>query len=129
MQIESLLQAVKDGKIEIAEAKQMLARAPYEDLGFAKLDTHRSIRTGFAEVVYCQNKADDFLVKIFCNLCQTNGEVMGTRCSTDQFQMLKKHLPNLSYDPISRIAKIEQPKKRIGFIAVCTAGTADIAVA
>ena len=71
MQIESLLQAVKDGKIDIAEAKQMLARAPYEDLGFAKLDTHRSIRTGFAEVVYCQNKADDFLIKIFSNLYYT----------------------------------------------------------
>lgn len=65
MQIESLLQAVKDGKIDIAEAKQMLARAPYEDLGFAKLDTHRSIRTGFAEVVYCQNKADDFFNQNF----------------------------------------------------------------
>ena len=122
MQIESLLQAVKDGKMDIAEAKQMLSRAPYEDLGFAKLDTHRSIRTGFAEVVYCQNKADDFLVKIFCKLYQTYGEVMGTRCSAEQFEVLKKHLPDLSYDPISRIAKIEQPKKRIGFLASVIGG-------
>ena len=118
MQIESLLQAVKDGKMDIAEAREILARAPYEELGFAKLDTHRSIRTGFAEVVYCQNKAD-----------KTYGEVMGTRCSAEQFQILKNYLPNLSYDPLSHIAKIEQPKKRTGFIAVCTAGTADIGVA
>ncbi len=52
MNIDTLLEAVKDGKMEINEAKAILARAPYEDLGFAKLDTHRAIRTGFAEVVY-----------------------------------------------------------------------------
>ena len=129
MQIDTLLQAVKDGKMDIQEAKELLARAPYEELGFAKLDSHRAVRTGFAEVVYCENKADDFLVEIFSRLFSDNGEVMGTRCSEKQYQLLKKRLPELTYDPISRIAKIEKPKKRAGLIAVCTAGTADIAVA
>lgn len=129
MQIDTLLQAVKDGKINIQEAKELLARAPYEELGFAKLDSHRAVRTGFAEVVYCENKADDFLVEIFSRLFSANGEVMGTRCSEKQYQLLKERLSELTYDPISRIAKIEQPKKRLGLIAVCTAGTADIAVA
>lgn len=129
MQIDTLLQAVKDGKMNIQEAKELLARAPYEELGFAKLDSHRTVRTGFAEVVYCENKADDFLVEIFPRLFSANGEVMGTRCSEKQYRLLKKRLPELTYDPISRIVKIEQPKKRVGLIAVCTAGTADIAVA
>ena len=129
MQIDTLLQAVKDGKMNIQEAKELLARAPYEELGFAKLDSHRTVRTGFAEVVYCENKADDFLVEIFSRLFSANGEVMGTRCSEKQYQLLKKRLPELTYDPISRIAKIEKPKKRAGLIAICAAGTADIAVA
>ena len=144
MQIDTLLKAVQDGTMSIREAKEQLARAPFEDLGFAKLDTHRALRTGFAEVVYCQNKADDFLVEIFKRLLQTNGEVMGTRCSPQQYELLKKHLPDCSpqqyellkkhlpdlhYDPVSRIAKIEKAKTRTGLIAVCTAGTADIAVA
>lgn len=129
MQIDTLLQAVKDGKMDIQEAKELLARAPYEELGFAKLDSHRAVRTGFAEVVYCENKADDFLVEIFSRLFSDNGEVMGTRCSEKQYQLLKKRLPELTYDPISRIAKIKKPQKRVGLIAVCTAGTADIAVA
>ena len=129
MQIDTLLKAVQDGTMDIREAKEQLARAPFEDLGFAKLDTHRALRTGFAEVVYCQNKADDFLVEIFKRLLQTNGEVMGTRCSPQQYELLKKHLPSLNYDPVSRIAKIEKDKTRVGLIAVCTAGTADIAVA
>lgn len=129
MQIDTLLQAVKDGKMDIQEAKELLARAPYEELGFAKLDSHRAVRTGFAEVVYCENKADDFLVEIFSRLFSDNGEVMGTRCSEKQYRLLKKRLPELTYDPISRIAKIEKPQKRAGLIAVCTAGTADIAIA
>lgn len=129
MQIDTLLKAVQDGTMDIREAKEQLARAPFEDLGFAKLDTHRALRTGFAEVVYCQNKADDFLVEIFKRLLQTNGEVMGTRCSPQQYELLKKHLLDLHYDPVSRIAKIEKAKTRTGLIAVCTAGTADIAVA
>ena len=129
MQIDTLLKAVQDGTMDIREAKEQLARAPFEDLGFAKLDTHRALRTGFAEVVYCQNKADDFLVEIFKRLLQTNGEVMGTRCSPQQYELLQKHLPDLHYDPVSRIAKIEKAKTRTGLIAVCTAGTADIAVA
>ena len=115
--------------MDISEAKKILARAPYEELGFAKLDSHRAIRTGFAEVVYCQNKADDFLVEIFSRLYEDNGEVMGTRCSQEQYLLLKEHFSQLIYDPISRIVKIDQPKDKIGLIAVCTAGTADIAVA
>lgn len=129
MNIDTLLEAVKDGKMEINEAKAILARAPYEDLGFAKLDTHRAIRTGFAEVVYCQNKADDYLTEIFMRLYKNHGEVMGTRCSEKQYLLLKEHLPQLTYDPISRIAKIEKTKEKIGLIAVCTAGTADISIA
>ena len=129
MNIDTLLEAVKDGKMEINEAKAILARAPYEDLGFAKLDTHRAIRTGFAEVFYCQNKADDYLTEIFMRLYKNHGEVMGTRCSEKQYLLLKEHLPQLTYDPISRIAKIEKPKEKIGLIAVCTAGTADISIA
>lgn len=129
MPIETLLQAVKDGSMDIATAKEILSRAPYEELGFAKLDTHREVRTGFAEVVYCQNKADDFLVQIFLKLYKAHGEVMGTRCSQTQFELLQPHLPDLIYDPVSQIAKIMKPKEGEGLIAVCTAGTADIAVA
>ena len=67
MQVEELLEAVKNGTLSIKEAKAKLARAPFEDLGFAKLDTHRALRSGFPEVVFCQNKDDHFLVSISKN--------------------------------------------------------------
>ena len=102
----------------------------YKELGFAKLDTSRKERTGFAEVVFCQSKPDAYLRDIFVRLYELNGEVLGTRASQEQYELLKESLPNLSYDPISRILRIDAKNKEyIGNIAVCTAGTADIPVA
>ena len=129
MQIEKLLEAVKCGDMSIQDAKALLARAPFEDLGFAKLDTHRALRSGFPEVVFCQNKNDAFLVSISQKLYESNGAVLGTRANQHQFGLLKQSLP-VQYDPVSRIVKISPSQVRqLGLIVVCTAGTADIAVA
>lgn len=129
MQVEELLEAVKNGTLSIKEAKAKLARAPFEDLGFAKLDTHRALRSGFPEVVFCQNKDDRFLVSIFQKLYEANGAVLGTRASQHQYELLKQSLP-VQYDPVSRIVKIASNDAQLqGLIVVCTAGTADIAVA
>lgn len=102
----------------------------YADLDFAKLDLTREERTGFPEVVFCSGKEDEFLLKIYDRLYKENNEVFGTRATKDQFELIKNEYPNAVYDPVSRILKIENEKKeRIGNIAVCTAGTADIPVA
>ena len=99
-------------------------------MGYAKLDTHRKLRNGAAEVVFCSGKADDHLVSIFQRLWEQNGEVFGTRASRAQYELVRQELPELTYDAVSRIMKIEKPgKKKIGKIAVCTGGTADISVA
>ncbi len=100
------------------------------DLGFAKLDTGRKERTGFSEVVFCQGKNDKFLKDIFARLFEANGEVLGTRATQNQFEIVKEILPQATYDSISKVIKVQGEKKNlIGNIAVCTAGTADIPVA
>lgn len=130
MEIEALLRKVKEGSMEIAEAEQLLKDLPYEDLGYAKLDHHRQLRSGFPETVFCQGKPDEYLVQIFKSFYERNGEVLGTRASKEQYQLLKEQIPTINYDPISRIVKIMDPKKELkGCIAVCTGGTADIPVA
>lgn len=107
----------------------------YDDLDFAKLDTDRKNRTGFPEVVFCQGKKDDFLKEIFLRLYNANGEVMGTRASEEQAELVKSVLLNAKYDEISRIISVKNDEKfsagknLIGNIAVCTGGTADISVA
>ncbi len=102
----------------------------FYDLGFAKLDTGRKERTGFSEVVFCQGKDDAFLKEIFFKLFEANGEVLGTRATQSQFELVKKILPQATYNRVSRIIKVQGEKKNlVGNIAVCTAGTADISVA
>ncbi|MCR5469248.1 MAG: nickel pincer cofactor biosynthesis protein LarB [Lachnospiraceae bacterium] len=131
METREILEKVKLGEITLDEAESFFKRQPYEELGeYAKLDMHRKIRSGFAEVIFCSGKADEFLLQIFERLYKQDGEVFGTRCSKEQADMIMEKYPEAHYNPVSRIIKIEKSdKKRVGCIAVCTAGTADIAVA
>ena len=130
MDIEKLLNGVKDGSVSVEEAKKSLSLHSYEEMGYAKLDTDRKERTGFAEVIYCERKTNEHLMKIFQKLYEEEGEVLGIRASKEQYDWIKKEFPQTQYDPVSRVIKIEKDQKvRKGKVAVCTAGTADISVA
>ncbi|MCU6746449.1 MULTISPECIES: nickel pincer cofactor biosynthesis protein LarB [Lachnospiraceae] len=130
MEVQDILEQVKTGDMSVEEAAQYLRRAPFEEMGYAKLDVHRKLRSGFAEVIFCSGKADEHLLHIYKKLYEEDGEVFGTRASKEQYQLVKTILPDIEYDEISHILKLEKKgKKRIGKIAVCTAGTADIPVA
>lgn len=130
MDIRDMLNLVKSGEMEIQEAEQLLKDLPYEDLGYAKLDHHRALRSGFGETVFCQGKPDPYLVEIYRKFYERDGEVLGTRASEEQFELVKSVVPEVQYDPISRILKVERTEKeRKGCVAVCTGGTADIPVA
>ena len=80
-------------------------------------------------MIYCQSKPDEYLSKIYKTIYKENGEVLGTRASKDQFELVKKEIPEVRYNPLSRILKIEKQKEKIGNIVVCTGGTSDIPVA
>lgn len=130
MNTRDILQQLQEGKISLEEAEGFLKKQPFEELGYAKLDMHREIRSGFPEVIYCSGKPDEYLVSIYRRMFEANGEVFGTRASEHQYELVKQVLPQITYDKISHILKYEKPEKeRIGKIAVCTAGTADIPVA
>ena len=130
MDTHEILEKVKNGEISIEEAEGYLRRQPFEELGYAKIDTHRKLRLGFPEVIFCSGKANSHLFEIFKRIYEEEGEVLGTRASKEQYEYLRKEYPQVQYDEISRIIKIEKEnKKREGLITVCTAGTADIPVA
>ncbi|MBR6229750.1 MAG: nickel pincer cofactor biosynthesis protein LarB [Eubacterium sp.] len=102
----------------------------YDELGFAKPDTGRRERTGFPEVIFCQGKPDEYLTKIFQNSYEREGKVLGTRATREQYELVRKVLPQVEFSEVSGILKIGgDPSEWIGEIAVCTAGTADIPVA
>lgn len=130
MDVKKILEQVSMGTLSPEEAGEMLKNLPYEDLGYAKLDLHRKLRSGFPETVYCQGKPDQYLADIFDTLYRENGEVMGTRATEQQYLLVKERISGIIYDPVSRILKAEpEGKERKGCVAVCTGGTADIPVA
>ncbi len=130
MEAREVLEQVKMGRLSVEEAERYFRKQPFEELGYAKLDSHREVRSGFPEVIYCSGKADAHLVSIYRKLYEADGEAFGTRASVHQYEAVREAVPGIAYDEISRILKIEKPdKKRIGKIAVCSGGTADIPVA
>ena len=130
MNTREILEKVKNGELSVEKAQAYFSREPFEELGYAKLDSHREVRSGFPEVIYCSRKPDEFLVNIYQKMMEANGEVFGTRADEHQYEIIREIIPGIEYDPVSHILKKEKPdKKRIGKIAVCSAGTADVPVA
>ena len=130
MDLKEVLSAVEKGSMTAEEAAAVLTEENFTEMQYAKLDTGRRERTGFPEVVYCSGKTDGHLVSIFRKLYETDGSVFGTRASVHQYELVRKVIPEIVYDPVSRILKAGTENKELsGKIAVCTAGTADIPVA
>ena len=130
MDISALLQQVKDGSLSIREAEEALKNLPYEDMGFAKLDHHRSLRSGFGEVIYCAGKTCDQVSAIMERFAQRGSNVLGTRATPQQYEAAKQVLPEIQYDEISGVLSYTLvPVKQTGLVTVCTGGTSDMAVA
>ena len=130
MEAREILELVKNGSMSVEEAEGFFRRQPFEDMGYANLDLHRRIRSGFPEVIFCSGKPDEFLINIFQRMAEKEGQAFGTRATAEQYEMVRKVIPDIQYDPVSRILKLERtPKEKKGLIAVVTGGTADIPVA
>ena len=88
MTLQEILESVKSGSVSVEEAERILKKESYEEMGYAKLDTSRKARTGFAEVIYCSNKADEHLLNIFERLYREDGlrgDVVMTEVNAAQF--------------------------------------------
>jgi len=132
-QLQQLLTEVKDGGVTIDEAVEKLRHLPFEDLGFAHIDHHRHIRCGFPEVIYCPGKTTQQIVEIFVRLAAKGNNVLATRAEKEVFEALNKTeaLAGVRYEEAARMVVLEQKEfePTESFIAIVTAGTADIPVA
>ena len=90
MDSRSVLEQVRSGKLSVAEAESYFNRKAYENLNYARLDTSREQRTGFAEVVYCSGKPDAYLAEIYKRLLAEQGEVFGTRATPEQYELVRR---------------------------------------
>lgn len=116
MSTRKILEGVQTGSISVKEAEAYFRRAPFEELGYAKLDIHRKQRTGYAEVIFCSGKSDEQLVEIFRRIYEAEGEVLGTRAGAEQYNLIRQYYPEATYDSGSRIIKVEKRKDYLGSI-------------
>jgi NCAIR mutase (PurE)-related protein len=135
-QLARLLGAVKSGDLPVDEALDRLRSLPYDDIGYAKLDLHRGIRTGFPEVVFCQGKSCEQTVEIVKRLASHHATVLATRVVPDVAAIIAGAVDGCTYHEAARIVVVEQPGEKTGkpaddgrLIMVLCAGTADIPVA
>lgn len=130
MNDKEFLENIKNGKMTIDEGLSYLKDFNFKDIDIAKLDFQRKNRRGFPETIFCQGKEDFALVEIFKAFAERRDSVIGTRASKDQYELVKKEIPQAKYDPTARIISLEYEKlAKIGNIAICTGGTADLFVA
>ncbi len=129
--IQNLLQGVKDGTSSVVEAMAKLRDLPFEDIGFAKIDHHRELRTGYPEVIFCAGKTSTQVVKIFEVMAARGNNILATRAGPDVFTLVHERFPETTYNEVARTVALKQKANEAtsSYIAVVTAGTADIPVA
>jgi hypothetical protein len=126
-----LLTAIQQGKTTPQEGLSRLARLPYEDLTFAKIDHHRALRTGRPEVIYAAGKTQAQLVEIFGAMAKQGGNVLATRATPEAAAAVCAAHPAAEYHATARAITLRQhaPRPLPGKIAVLCAGTSDLPVA
>lgn len=129
--MRTLLEQVAAGRMDIDEAMLKLKEAPFEDLGFAKVDHHRALRQGIPEVIYGAGKTPEQIIGIVESMLNHGQKlVLITRMSDEAAKLVEEKFP-LQYDTMSRIGIVGDipTPDGIGTIVVATAGTSDLPVA
>jgi hypothetical protein len=130
-EIEKLLKEVRNGAKSVESALEVLKNFPYTDLGFARIDHHREIRTGYPEIIYCAGKSVEQVREIFRLMVRKENNVFGTRANKEMFDAVKKISSKAVFYSEARIISVQKKKPETPDtrIAVITAGTSDIPVA
>lgn len=130
--LRQLLDAVAAGDTSTDEALRQLAELPFADLGFAKLDLHRELRSGLPEAVYAEGKGTEDLLAICRRVLDAHGRVLVTRVDAEKAAALRAALPGAAYNERGRLLTVGKPHEtpeEAGGIAVLAAGTSDLGVA
>ncbi|MBM4310086.1 MAG: nickel pincer cofactor biosynthesis protein LarB [Deltaproteobacteria bacterium] len=130
--IEKILQSVAEGAMTAASALERLKTLPFEDLGYAAVDHHRTIRQGFPEVIYGEGKTASQIIGIIGNMLPRKHPILATRIDADKAKQIRKRFPKAKYYPDSRVLTLisgKIPLQGKGLILVISAGTSDIPVA
>ncbi|HCJ57492.1 Pyridinium-3,5-biscarboxylic acid mononucleotide synthase [bioreactor metagenome] len=129
--IKEMLKDYKSGRLKEEEVISKLKKLPYEDIDYAKIDNHRSLRKGYGEVVYCAGKTPEQTANIFERMLCGRGRVLGTRADIKTYEAVKAKAHDAVYHKDARAITVirEDIDKNKGLILIATGGTSDIPVA
>jgi hypothetical protein len=130
-EIERILRLIQAQKITVEKALERLRRLPFEDLGYARIDHHRTMRVGFPEVVFGRGKSTEQIVGIVRRMLKNRHNILVTRVDAAVFRAVKKASRLAEFYPASGALTIIRDRKiyGVGPILVISAGTSDIPVA
>jgi len=131
LQLRQLMESVHAGEITPDAACERLKNLPFEDLGFAKVDHHRSVRTGMPEVIYCKGKTAEQVAGIFVSLAASGVNVLATRASHEQFDAVRQIESRAAFNETASCITLRQTPSSAGrgTIGIVCAGTSDLPVA
>lgn len=131
--LNELLNKVRSGNVTVEQALSSLKHLPFENLGFANVDHHRTIRTGMPEVVYGENKSAEQIAAILKKIIDHSCFPMATRVSKEKSQYILKEIPGLIYNELAMMLTGQEQDvcagNGKGIVLVLSAGTSDVAVA
>lgn len=129
--ILELLESIRSGQTEPQAALAQLAKLPYEDVGVAKIDHHRSLRLGLPEVIYAKSKTPAQVAEIFARMAAAGGDVIATKATSEMFEAVHERVPAAVFHETAAIIGLKQSEARhlLGPLAVVCAGTSDLPVA
>ncbi len=129
--IRELLRAVREGALSVEEGFKRLRHLPFRDLEFSKVDTHRSLRCGFPEVIFCPGKTPQAVARIAREIVRHGGRLLATRADARQVAALRRAVPRAVVHPVARAVTVRtgDPPAPEGLVLVVAAGTSDLPVA
>lgn len=129
--VRDLLSQVSDGSLSIEAALEKFKVYPFEDLSFARVDSHRELRCGFPEVIFCAGKTPEEVAQISERILDHSGKLLATRANEKHFQTVKKVAPTAEFHERCGCitVKPESGLETVGGILIVSAGTSDMPVA
>jgi NCAIR mutase (PurE)-related protein len=129
--LRDLLLRFKEGRLDMDQALERMRHLPYEDLGFAQVDHHRSIRQGFPEVIFGQGKTPQQIARIAASLLERSSNLLITRANQEAFEQVREIAAEAEYHQSCGAISVRRDTtlRGRGVISVVTAGTSDMAVA
>lgn len=128
--LKELLESVAAGTISVDQAQERLRALPFEDLGFAKVDHHRTLRKGYPETVFGAGKTPEQIVAIVGRMRDQGHNVLVTRCDPEAVRAVLDAYPDVTHHEMARALTLtlEPPPRPPGYVAVVCAGTSDMPV-